>query len=477
MKNHILIIFLSLSLISCIGIPELKENPTKNLVQTNIPQSTKVIFQSDQWWLNSKDEGLNLLIKEILSKNSEIKVARLNIEKALYTLESTKSSNISPITLSGSFARNHMTNTRVNTHFDMTDDVKSNGTTYIGSLSVEAQYTLDLWDKFEALTKQAEYSKLANELQAKWTVLNISTLVSNLYGEYIFLSKEINIYEEKLKISKEIESLQKILHETGLSEKSSLLKAENNTQSTQQALSNLQNSRYALRNSFFSLIGNINSTTIEQTLNKINSTGSDFSYFLNTPEYIDSDMIVNRPDIQYFLTLINSQRENIISLKADFYPRFSISGKYEYQSIDILNIINGSSNLWGIGPSLYLPLFNRNILKQNYKIAGIDLNIFIENYNNNLIESYLKANNSLNSLKISERNNQLEKKNLLNSKEILNDNSTLYSIGSISKYNYLISKDQYLSDKLNFIKTNYTLYKNQIDMINALGGYYKEEVK
>lgn len=477
MKNHILIIFLSLNLISCMGIPKLKEEPTKSLVQTIAPQSSKIVFQSDQWWLNSKDEKLNTLITEVLSKNSKIQVARLNIEKAMYTLESTRSANLSPINLTGNLTRSHMTGTHVSTDLNLANDVKNNGTAYIGALSIEAQYTLDLWDKFESLTKQAEYSKLANELQEKWTVLNISTLVSNLYGKYILVSKQIGILEEKLKISKEIESLQATLYSTGLSDKNTLLNAKNNVQSTQQTLSNLQNSKFALKNSFFSLIGDIKSPVIERALNEVESNKTNFNYFFNTPEYINSDIIINRPDIQYFLALINSQKEKITSMKADFYPQFSISGKYEYQSIDILNLINGSTNLWGIGPSIYLPLFNRNILKQNYKIAGTDLNIFIENYNNNLIEAYLEANNDLNSLRVSQINNQLEKTKLSNSEEIFNDNLTLYNVGSISKYNYLVFKNQYLNDKLNFIESNYNLYKNQVNMINTLGGYYKEEVK
>ena len=187
--------------------------------------------------------------------------------------------------------------------------------------------------------------------------------------------------------------------------------------------------------------------------------------------------MINRPDVKYYLALINSQKENLKSLKADFYPRFSITGKYEYQNLNIQDLLKAHSTLWEFGPSLYLPLFNRNTLTQNYNIAGVDLNIFIENYNNNLIKAYQDINNNLNALKTSKTNNELEKKNYSNVKSTYNDNNTLYQIGSISKLELLNQKNNLLDTELSYLKNNFTLYTNQINLIGSLGGYYKNEVK
>lgn len=477
MKKYTFIAFLSLSLISCMGVPKLEEESRKTLVKTNATKKSEVIFQSEEWWLNSRDANLDALIREVLSKNSEIKVARLNIEKAMHGLQATKMANLSPISVSGSYSRSRLTDTDIDTNFKMIGEPKSSGTTNVGTIGVQASYTLDLWGKYEALSKQAKYTKLATELQRKWIVLNISTTVSNLYGEYILLAKRIEIYRDKLTLLEEMVEFQETLYSTGLGNKNDLLTTKNNFESVKQAIATLENNQYILTNAFYSLVGEIKSPVIEKTLKEASQNKTSFAKFLKTPESIDSDLIVNRPDIQYYLALINAQKENIISTKADFYPRFSINGKYEYQSIDILNVINGSANLWAIGPSVYLPLFNRNALKQKYKIAGTELNIFIENYNDNLIKAYLGANNSLNTLKITDYNNKLENKKYSNSKENLENSKTLHKIGTISKYEYLVRRDDYLNAELSLMESEYNLYKSQLGIINSLGGYYKDEVR
>ncbi|MGL5726050.1 TolC family protein, partial [Cetobacterium sp.] len=116
-------------------------------------------------------------------------------------------------------------------------------------------------------------------------------------------------------------------------------------------------------------------------------------------------------------------------------------------------------------------------LTQNYKIAGVNLNIFIENYNNNLIKAYQDINNSLSILKTSKSNNLLEESKYKNIKSNYLDSNTLYKIGSISKLELLNSENNLLDTELSYIENNFNLYTNQINLIGSIGGYYKNEVK
>ena len=476
MKILIFSTVLSLLLTGCFEIPKLSETPIKTLITENKPQNSNIFFKSQQWWLSTNNKQLISLIDEVLKTNSEIKIAKLNIEKAMYTLKSTKNSNLSSIDLGGSWNRNYVSSLHVKTDLPI-KDIKNSDTIDIGSLAIQGQYIFDIWGKFDALQNQAQYSELAIELQSEWSTLTLSTIVANLYGKYILLTKEENILKEKLNIAKEVLNYQNTLYKTGLGNKESILNADNNVNSLNQKISEITVQKTTLKNSFYSLVGNIKSKNIDKILSNIDYNTPQFDYFLNIPEYIDSDIVINRPDVKYYLALINSQKENLKSLRADFYPRFSITGKYEYQNLNIQNLLKSHGMLWGFGPSLYLPLFNRNTITQNYNIAGVDLNIFIENYNNNLIKAYQDINNNLNALKTSKANNELEEKNYSNVKSTYNDNNTLYQIGSISKIELLNQKNVLLDTKLNYLKNNFTLYINQINLIGSLGGYYKDEVK
>ena len=476
MKLYIFFIILSFLLSGCFT-PKIKESPVKTLTMENKPQNIKIFFQSSQWWDNTNNPQLISLINEVLKTNSDIKISKLNIEKAIYTLNSTKNSNLSAITLGGSWDRNHVVNSHVKTDLPI-KDIKNSDTIDMGNLAIQGEYIFDIWGKFDALQNQAQYSQLASQLKSEWSILTLSTTVANIYGKYILLIKQQQILDNKLDISKEVLSFQNTLYTTGLGDKESVRKASNNVNSLVQKISEVNNQKTILKNSLYSLIGNAKSEVIDNILLNIsNNTNISFDYFLDIPEYIDSDIVVNRPDVKYYLALINSQKENLKSLKSDFYPRFSISGKYEYQNINVQNLLKAHSTLWDFGPSLYLPLFNRNTLIQNYNIGGVDLNIFIENYNNNLIKAYQDINNNLNTLKTSKTDNILEEKNYNNTKAIYNDNNILYQIGSISKLELLNYKSNLLNAELNYIENSFSLYTNQINLIGSLGGYYKNEVK
>lgn len=476
MKSYIFFIVLPFLLTGCFGTPKVTETPIKTLITENKSQNSSVFFESQKWWLNTDNPQLISLIDEILKTNSEIKIAKLNIEKAMYTLNSTKNANLSSIDLGGSWNRNHILNSHVKTDLPIRD-IKNSQNIDMGALAVQGQYIFDIWGKFDALQNQAQYSKLATELQSEWSTLTISTTVANLYGKYILLTKEEGILKEKLNIATEVLNYQNILYQTGLGNKESILSAKNNVNSLNQKISEIATQKTTLKNSFYSLAGNVKSESIDNILSDIDRNTPAFDYFLNIPQYIDSDIVINRPDVKYYLALINSQRENLKSLKADFYPRFSISGKYEYQNLNIQDLLKAHSSLWEFGPSLYLPLFNRNVLTQNYNIAGVNLNVFIENYNNNLIKAYQDINNNLNALKTSKTNNTLEEINYNNMKSTYNDNNTLYQIGSISKLELLNQQNYLLDTELSYVENSYALYENQINLIGSLGGYYKNEVK
>ena len=80
-------------------------------------------------------------------------------------------------------------------------------------------------------------------------------------------------------------------------------------------------------------------------------------------------------------------------------------------------------------------------------------------------------------LKLANNTNELNNKNFINSNQIYKNNNILFDLGNISKMNLLISKNNFLDAQLKDIKSKYNLYQNQINLINSLGGYYKNEVK
>lgn len=487
MNKYIFAVSIVLSLAGCTTTPKLETNSLKSISKENNMLTKKYdynLFQRQNWWENSQDQNLNLLIEEILSNNSQIKIAKMNVEKALASIQEAKRANISSVDLVGSGSRSHIENkyTKIdNKYANMglpINDLKNSETIDQGVIGLQAGYVIDLWGKFKALEQESQYAKEAQELQSKWITLNISTSVADIYGKYILLNNESNILKEKSEIAEKLYSLEKIRYNSGLGDEASVLNIENSCRELKNAIKSVENNKQILKNTLLVLNNSQNSEVITSVLKNIDENKNyKFSKFMNTPEGIDSDLIVNRPDVEYYLKVIDSQKEKLKSIKADYYPRITLTGSFQYHTLDVQSLIEAESTLLSIGPSLYLPLFNRNSLNQKYKMAGMDVNIFIEEYNNNLIKAYQDVNNNLASLKVSDSTLESQNKNLKNSEKIFSNNETLYGVGNISNYQLLQSKLSYLNDKLKNSEKEYDVYSQQINLINSLGGYYKEQVK
>ncbi|WP_047382627.1 hypothetical protein [Cetobacterium sp. ZWU0022] len=90
MRTHILFIILPILITGCLATPKVTETPIKTLITKNKPKNNSVFFKSHEWWINANNHELTSLINEVLKTNSNIKISKLNIEKAIYTLNSTK---------------------------------------------------------------------------------------------------------------------------------------------------------------------------------------------------------------------------------------------------------------------------------------------------------------------------------------------------------------------------------------------------
>ena len=157
MKPYTFFVILPILLTGCLGTPKVTEIPIKTLITENKPQNNTVFFKSQQWWRTTNNSQLISLIDEVLKTNSDIKIAKLNIEKAIYTLNSTKNSNLSSVDLAGSWSRNHVLTSHVQTDLPI-KDIKNSDTIDMGTLAIQGQYIFDIWGKFNALQNQAQYS-------------------------------------------------------------------------------------------------------------------------------------------------------------------------------------------------------------------------------------------------------------------------------------------------------------------------------
>ena len=471
MNKKIIFMFLMISFAGCSLIPKTE---TRELVRakdiiTGTEEQEKLIFTEDNWWSIYDDETLNSLIKLVLSENSDLKIAQLNIEKSNEAVKLAEAQGGLHIDFSGNFKR---------------EKTSKNGTVLppfggkifnIGTLGLEAGYDADIFNKFKSLAEEQKYRTEAVKINSKWIEINVAGKIAKLYVYWKYLQEEEKNLTEQKNILLKVKNLYKESIKIGTGTEENLWTLENNIRLLDSIIEENNMNKQITLNNLNILAGNEGSEKIKEILSQ-NTCSMDtiFAEKVKIPQSINSDIIVSRPDIEYYLMLINAQEEHLKSAKADFYPQFSINGSYGFEAVNFNNVLKKGSILGFIRPSIYLPIFHEGSIKSNYKIAGIDLNIFIEEYNKAVINAYNEIDNELYKTKTLKKSLLNSDMNIINEKKILYENEKRLKIGTKSEYEYLLDKYNFTEKILSNKQEHLKYYVQQLNLINAAGGSYRK---
>ena len=492
-KKIILISWLLL-IIGCSSyVPETHEDlmQTKNEIQlqdnftleeTNFSKDQNLVFIHEKWWLNYNDPDLNKLMEIVLNSNTDLKVAKLNIRAASAVIDAADHSafqmglyaGANVVGTSKPYTKSKAIPGPMGTTI-LPEDALAGETAYTAGTGIRANYNFDFYNKYENLTKQKTYLAESTKFHSKLIELNITTNIAKLYGYYIYLQEEKINLDKKLSVLVSIEDKVRSTIAFGGGSKDDLLIIQNKILNLNRYININRFKKESTAETIYSLSSYKNKIQVKKILKD-----AVYSHLMDQelliPDKISSDVIIHRPDVQYYLMMINSQKAKLKSLKSDFYPQVSIGGDIGYRGLGIDNSFQDFSSLmWSFGPKVYLPIFNLSGIKANYKIADIQVNTFIANYNKTINNSIQDINNKLSSAKISKINYMnldiIEK----NEEKIYKNSNLKLENGSISEYQNLKDHYIYLGSSLHKTQQAYKLYSDQIDLINSLGGVYKNK--
>ncbi len=464
--KKILVTIVALSVIGCVKIPVVERPPIilsgsskeNNVdIDTNISQDIVLDFKSDKWWTALDDNSLNSIMDLVLKNNKTLEISKLNIKKAEEGIDLARAGRGLDVSLGGD-------SQEIYSH-----DKFSN----LSQIGLQTSYDVDLFGKVGNLIKQQEYQKSAVELSSKQVELNLSYQVTKIYAYWLYLqTEEQNLLQRRNTLS-EIEKMEKNKMNLEKGTKDSLLVIQELENNTDILIETNKSNKNIVKNTLYNLVGSINSKDIDQLL--AGTQGKDFFAIVKNIQIsstINSDVIRNRPDIQYYMEIIKSQESKLDALKTTFYPSFSIGGKVSYSTLNIADLFTSNGILGLIKPSVYLPVLDSGKIKSNYKIAGIDLNIFIEQYNRAVLDSYKDINEKLLKYNSEVRIHEETMSNLNIKQEVLNRSKKRMELEKSSKREYTQDYYNYLVYRQSNEQEKYVMLNYKIDLVNSIGGLY-----
>ena len=457
MRNKAFILITAAFLAGCSFRPDMP-NVDTNFTST---YSYETIDIRDLWWKEFKDENLNILVESALEKNTNLRIAYLNLEKAKSSLGVAESSLLPGVNLNVGYTK-----------------AKSSGETYTkqpqtryrtSSINLGLNYEIDLWGRVRNSVLAANESLNASKFDYDSARLSLSSSVAKSYFTLVSLNMQEAVLQETLKTYEATLALRKTQLDLGGINEMTYLQSKAAVESAKMSLISVLNLKSKALTSLAILTGKNNDEILKGAVASSKTLPA-------SPEIsagISSDVLLRRSDVAKALADLKATNALVGVAKADYFPTISLTGLLGFTSVDFENIFVGNANTWSIGGSLVQKIFDYGRTKNNVRIAETNEQIAAITYEGTVKTALGEIRDAL----ISRQNAKLsldQVKNLLQSQQkIYSLAKDQYDAGYIGHLELLDAQRNLLSAKLQDISAKLDEVDSAVEVYRAFGGGFK----
>ena len=350
------------------------------VAQANIPQSytasasgTSVAAQGYKDFF--ADQRLVQVLDLALANNRDLRTAALNIQRAQQQYQITANNQLPTIGASGDVLRQ--------------DQGAGAQTRYNVGLGVTA-YELDFWGRVRSLKDNALDSYLTTASARDATQIALIGQVAQAWLNYSFANANLKLADQTLKAQLESYNLNKKRFDVGIDSEVPVRQAQISVETARNDVANYKTQIAQAQNLLNLLVGEQvpQSLLAKQRVTRITSNSTIGSG-------LPSELLNNRPDVRAAEYKLSAAGANIGAAKARLFPTISLTGSAGYASTDLGDLFKSGSFVWGVGPSIDLPIFDWGTRKANIKISETDQQIALSDYEKSVQSAFREVNDAL----------------------------------------------------------------------------------
>lgn len=434
----------------------------------NDEKSFLPISEELPWWQNYNDPILTNLIDNAIRSNVDLKTAfaRIREERAYYAR--SVASLYPEFDASGSITHNK--NSENVQSFIGTGDNPTEPYYDLFSAGVNTNWEIDL---FGRLKRGEEWAQATLEAQIDDTRGVLISLIAEVAQNYINLRS----YQQQLKITRKsyelwnsIYRLNQDLFESGLAIESDVLQAKASRDSIKASIYPLEASIKSAIHHLSILIGK----TPEYLYTILSSPQPipeiSFDIFAGLP----SELLERRPDIRSAERTLAAAQAQIGLAQGDLFPKFSLTGNFNYESNKGANFFRPPSSTYSFGPSFTWPVLDFGRIRANIdsKTAIRDESFF--QYKSIVLRAFEDVENALVNLSTEENRYHNLKNSFMSQKEAADIILLRFKAGEVDFLNVLQAEITAQAMELNVIQSKATLILNTVFLYKALGGGWQK---
>ncbi|WGS52258.1 efflux transporter outer membrane subunit [Paraburkholderia sp. D15] len=321
------------------------------------PSSSRIVDGAldAPWWDTFHDAELSALIARVANDNLDVKSAGARLLQAR-AARAVSGADALPA-IEGTAAYQHARSSRNGlldaAGFDGKHDYN------LWQPGLDATWELDLWGRVRRANEAADATVEADADLRRDVLLATLAETTSDYLQLRGVQAQQQIVTQNLEIARHSLALTKIRFADGVATRLDMAEAAAQVSTIEAQLPLLDNQRKRLVNALSFLIA-----APPRTLESELRTAAPMPALpANVPAGLPSELAERRPDIRAAEARLHAATAAIGVAAGDFYPRVTLSANLSLQALHAGDLDEWSSRMFGIGPSLSVPLFEGGRLK------------------------------------------------------------------------------------------------------------------
>ncbi|RYF11927.1 MAG: efflux transporter outer membrane subunit [Flavobacteriales bacterium] len=409
------------------------------------------------------DPQLQVLIKEAIANNLDLKSAIERMKSAEANLRLSKTAFLPSLNLDLSVADNKQSRAALN----FPPGININTETQLYRAQLSTAWEIDVWGKLGSAKRSALASYLQTDAAKRAVQTQLVSSIANSYYTLLALDLQLKITEQTLASRiKNVEAI-KSLKEAGIVNGAAVVQSEANQYAAEVTIPDLKRSIRETENALNVLLGK-GAGSIPRTTLDVQQDYKDLQVG------VPSLLLKNRPDVQQAELAFRVAFENTNLAKTYFYPQLTLTANGGLSSLQLKNIFDNSI-FYSIVGGLTQPIFNKGQNKARLTSAKAAQQESFYAFQKSVLTAGSEVSNALFAYQTAVEKETSRSKQIASLEKAVDYTKELLKYSSATNYTDVLTSEQsLLTAQLNGVNDRLQKLQAIVNLYRALGGGWQE---
>ena len=437
--------------------PALWDN-TLNGGETNAPVSPTA------WWQNFQDAELDSLIGRAVQSNLDLQIAQARVREARAQYSIAVADFFPTVDASGSYERQRQSHSQpLFNGFQIPSSAFQNNVYQAG---FDASWEIDVFGGKRHAAGAARAKVDAFECGRRETLVTLLGEVARNYVDLRGDQRRLAIANENIEAQTKALAITQRRFSNGLTSNLDVQQASTLLATTRAEIPTLDTSIRASIHRLGVLLGQPPGALLAELSNAAPIPAAP----PEVPVGLPSELLLRRPDVQRAGRELAAATENISVAKADWFPKFFLTGAAGFESVNSSDWFTSGSKFWSFGPTVQWRIFDAGRIRANIKVQNARQEQALAAYEQTALAAFEDVENGL----VAYANEKIRRRSLQkavdSSRKSLELADKLYANGLTDFLNVLDAERSLYQAQDALVQSDRTVSANLIALYKALGG-------